>query len=54
MKTRILFFSLLVLGIFSYGSVTAEDEERDVSSFSEIALRIPANVYLVQGNNQSD
>jgi len=53
MKAKILFLSLLLLGTSFITTVKAEDEERDVPSFSEIALRIPAILYLEQGENQS-
>jgi hypothetical protein len=53
MKTRILFFSLFVLGILLYNPAFAEDEERKVPTFSEVALKISANVYIEQGKNQS-
>ncbi|MDX8341592.1 head GIN domain-containing protein [Draconibacterium sp. IB214405] len=53
MKTRVLFLSLFVMGLFIASTVQAEEETRDVSSFSEISLRIPATVHLTQGSPQS-
>ncbi len=53
MKARILLFSLLLAGIFAVNSVKAEEENREVSPFSEISLRISGNLYLTQGNKQS-
>ncbi|QIA06876.1 head GIN domain-containing protein [Draconibacterium halophilum] len=53
MKTRILLLSLFVMGLFIASTVQAEEETRDVSSFSEINLRIPATVHLEQGSTQS-
>jgi len=53
MKIRILFLSLLLVGIFSVNKAVAEEEKRNVSTFSEIALNIPATLYLEQGNDQS-
>nr|WP_319272096.1 head GIN domain-containing protein [uncultured Draconibacterium sp.] len=53
MKTRVLLFSLFVMGLFIASTVQAEEETRDVSSFSEISLRIPATVHLEQGSPQS-
>ncbi|WP_319479584.1 head GIN domain-containing protein [uncultured Draconibacterium sp.] len=53
MKTRILVLSLFVMGLFMATTVQAEEETRDVSSFSEISLRIPATVHLKQGSPQS-
>ena len=53
MKSKLLLVSLLVAGIFTFNLVQAEEETRDVSSFSEISLRIPAKLYLKQGEPQS-
>lgn len=53
MKTRILLMSLFVMGLFIAPTVQAQEEKRDVSSFSEISLRIPATVHLEQGSPQS-
>ncbi|WP_321997213.1 head GIN domain-containing protein [Draconibacterium orientale] len=53
MKTRILVLSLLVMALFMTSTVQAQEETRDVSSFSEISLRIPATVHLKQGSPQS-
>lgn len=53
MKLRILFFSLFILGVFLYNPAAAEDEERDVSAFSKVSLRISAKVYIEQGSTQS-
>ena len=40
MKTKILLVSLFVLGMFIFNPVQAEEEERDVPTFSEISLKI--------------
>lgn len=53
MKTKVLFLSLLMLGIFTVSLVNAEEENRDVAAFSEIGLNISAKLYLTQGDNQS-
>lgn len=53
MKTKILFLSLFILGLFIVNPVNAEEEKRDVPTFSEIALKISAKVYLKQGDEQS-
>ena len=53
MKTKILFLSLFILGVLLFNPAIADDEERDVPSFSEIALRISAKVYVEQGKKQS-
>nr|WP_321358667.1 head GIN domain-containing protein [uncultured Draconibacterium sp.] len=53
MKTRFLVLSLFVMSLFMASTVQAEEETRDVSSFSEISLRIPATVHLEQGSPQS-
>ena len=41
------------MGLFMASTVQAQEEKRDVSSFSEISLRIPATVHLRQGSPQS-
>ena len=41
------------MSLFMASTVQAEEETRDVSSFSEISLRIPATVHLEQGSPQS-
>ncbi len=53
MKIRILILTLLMSGIFMTTSVKAEEQNRDVSSFSAISLRIPGKLYLKQGSSQS-
>ena len=53
MKNKILFLSLFILGTFIYNPLFAEDEKRNVPTFSEVALRIPAKLYIKQGNVQS-
>jgi len=54
MKTKILFFSIFLLGTFAFSCANAQKEEtRNVSVFSEIGLRIPATLYLEQAEQQS-
>jgi hypothetical protein len=53
MKTKILFLSLLLLGVFTVIRVSAEEEKRDVATFTEISLKVPAKLYLEQGEQQS-
>jgi len=53
MKKRILILGIILLGISMLNPVLAEDEERDVPSFSKISLRISGKVYLEQGETQS-
>jgi len=53
MKTKILFLSLLLMGVFTVNTVRGEEEKRDVATFSEISLNVPAKLYLEQGNDQS-
>jgi hypothetical protein len=53
MKTKQLFLSLLIPGIIFSNVVTAERNEREVPSFSEISLRISGKIHLEQGNRQS-
>lgn len=53
MKSRIFFLVILIVGFFIANPVLAKDEIREVSSFSKIALRISAKVYITQGEKQS-
>lgn len=53
MKSKLLLTALLLVGIFALNTANAEEEKRDVSTFSEISLRIPAKLYLTQGEPQS-
>jgi hypothetical protein len=53
MKTKILILVALFLAFSNVNKVQAEDEERNVPSFSEISLRIPGKLYVEQGKNQS-
>lgn len=53
MKKIRYFFPLVVLGLLLVNPLLAENEDRDVPSFSEIGLRIPGKLYLKQGNTQS-
>lgn len=53
MKTKILFLSLVLLGVFTINSIRAENGNRKVETFSEISLNVPAKLYLTQGNKQS-
>ena len=53
MKSRV--FTLLVILIFagSQSLVAQSTQTRTVSAFTEISLKIGANVFLKQGNTQS-
>jgi len=53
MKTKIFLFTFFLITILFINPLLAEEEERDVPSFSEISLRIPGQLHLKQGNNQS-
>lgn len=53
MKNRILLLGILLLAISLINPVSAEEQERNVPSFSKIALHISANVYVEQGSKQS-
>jgi hypothetical protein len=53
MKTKILLVSLFVLGLFIFNPVQAEEEVREVATFSEISLKVDAKLYLKQGDEQS-
>ena len=52
MKTKVLFLSLLLIGLFTITTANAEEEKRNVAAFSEISLRISGNLYLTQGDKQ--
>ncbi len=51
-KVKIAFISCLLFFIYSLGA-NAETEERHVSPFSEVALKIEAEVHIDQGDKQS-
>lgn len=53
MKNKILFLGLFLLSISIVNPVSAEEQERNVPSFSSIGLHISANVHLKQGGKQS-
>lgn len=53
MKNKILFLSFIVLAFLYSNTVLAEDQNRDVPSFSKIALRISAKVHVEIGDKQS-
>ena len=48
-----LFIAMAVICSFSFFNVNAQSEEREVSPFSEISLRISGKVYVTQGKKQS-
>lgn len=53
MRTKQHFIALITLfSLFSF-AVTAENQNRELPSFSEISLRIPGTLYLEQGEPQS-
>ncbi|HSM49025.1 MAG TPA: head GIN domain-containing protein [Draconibacterium sp.] len=53
MKNRISFFAFLMFGFFLSSQVLAKEEVREVAPFSKISLKISANVYVLQDDNQS-
>ena len=53
MKTKILFYTLLISGLLLSTAAVAEKENRKVPSFSEISFRISGKLYLDQGSSQS-
>lgn len=53
MKTKLKGMLILIAIIFGIQGAQAEEESREVSAFSEISLRIPAKLYLEQGEKQS-
>lgn len=52
MRTRFLFLSFFLLGIFFADLASAENEERELPSFSEISMRISGTLYIEQGSEQ--
>ncbi len=52
MKTKLLGLAFLLVGALSVNILRAENEKRDVPSFSEISMRISGTVYLKQGSEQ--
>jgi hypothetical protein len=53
MKTKKKFLSFFILGFLFLNTAFAGREDREVSSFSEISLRISGKVHLEQSNRQS-
>lgn len=53
MKNKILLLSIFVFGFLYSSSVLAEDQNRNVPSFSKISLRIAAKVHVEIGDKQS-
>ncbi len=53
MRTKQLLFSVFALVILCCNRAVAEEQVRDVPSFSAVSLKISGTVYLEQGNNQS-
>ena len=52
MKTSFLSILILFVFVFSGIRVNADEQERNVDSFSEISLRVSGNLYLTQGDKQ--
>lgn len=52
MKTKLTSF-ITIIALFLGLNLKAETEERELPSFSEISLRVPATLYLEQGKKQS-
>jgi hypothetical protein len=53
MKTKTFLAILVLVSVFFANQAKAENEQRNVPSFSEISLRISGTVHLIQGNKQS-
>ncbi len=53
MKFKISLIFVIFLALSFSNQLFAEKEKRDVATFSEVALRIDAKIYLVQGSRQS-
>ncbi len=52
MKTKLLLLTAILIGLTSISPIYAKNVTRNVPSFSEISLRIPATVFLKQGKKQ--
>ncbi len=52
MKTQLMIF-VTIIGLFVSVQAKADTETRELPSFSEISVRIPAKVYVEQGDEQS-
>ncbi len=52
MKTVFVSLAILLVCILPGEKVFADEQERELEAFSEIALRVSANVYLEQGDKQ--
>ena len=50
MKTKQFFLPILLIGLLILNRAFAEDENREVPSFSEVSLRISGTVHLEQGS----
>lgn len=53
MKSKLVLFTLVIAGVLMFSRASAEEQNRDVSPFSKVALRISGKVYLKQGEPQS-
>jgi hypothetical protein len=53
MKTKLTGILALITVIIGFQNVRAAEENREVAAFSEISLRVPAKLYLRQGEKQS-
>jgi len=53
MKTKVLLATLIFACTIFVNQVKAENEQRNVPSFSEISFRISGTVHLIQGDKQS-
>ena len=53
MQFKILFIFIFLLSVSFNNPLFAENEERNVPVFTKIALRIPAKLYIKQGDVQS-
>ncbi len=53
MRKILYHLPLIILGLIIANPLLAENEDREVPSFSEISLRIPGKLYIEQGKTQS-
>lgn len=53
MKSKIFFFTFLMVGFLMANTALAKEEIRDLPAFTKIMLKISGKVYLEQGDTQS-
>jgi hypothetical protein len=53
MKTKLFFISFIILGLMCINQARADEQNREVPSFSEVSMRVSGKLYLEQGERQS-